>query len=215
MGKENMPKHDNALHNVHLRKHWQKWVRCNFNQAGRKQRRLNTRKAKAQAVFPRPIKSLRPQVRGCTRRYNRLTRSGKGFTLAELAAAKISHKFAKTVGISVDHRRTNKSTEGKATNVERLKAYKERMVLLPRHKDQPKKCAKGHIADATNDQVANVAQTVNLRDVMPIKQDVKRLQGMKITKDMQSFKAHRTIRQEWSNMKNDGKRRANIPVEED
>ena len=102
---------------------------------------------------------MRPVVRGFTRRYNRLTRSGKGFTLAELAQAKISHKFAKTVGISVDHRRTNKSTEGKAANVERLKSYNERVLLLPRHKDQPKKCSNGHIADATNDQVANVALT--------------------------------------------------------
>jgi len=210
-----MPKHNNALHNVHLRKHWQKWVRCNFNQAGRKQRRLNTRKAKAVAVFPRPIKSLRPVVRGCTRRYNRLTRSGKGFTLAELAQAKISHKFAKTVGISVDHRRTNKSVEGKAANVERLKAYKERMVLLPRHKDCPKKATRGAIADATNEQVANVVQMTDIHEVMPIKQDGKRLQGMKITKEMQAFKAHKAIRQEWSNMKNDGKRRAKIVPEED
>merc|ERR1712170_299691 len=192
---------------------WQKWVRCNFNQA-RKLRRLNTRKAKAQAMFPRPIKALRPVVRGCTRRYNRLTRAGKGFTLAELAQAKISPNFARTVGIAVDHRRSNRSTESKLANVERLKAYKEKMVLLPRH-DQPKKAGKGTIADATNEQAANVAQTVNLGEVMPIRRDVKRLPGMKITKDMQAFKAHRTIRQEWSNMKNDGKRIANVPVEED
>merc|ERR1711874_623924 len=159
--------------------------------------------------------ALRPVVRGCTRRYNRLTRAGKGFTLAELAQAKISPIFAKTIGISVDHRRSNRSTESKLANVERLKAYKEKMVLLPRHKNQPKKAGKGSLADATNEQAENVAQVVDLGSVLPIKQDVKRQQGMKITKDMQSFKAHRTIRQEWSNKKNEGKRRAKVPVDDE
>merc|ERR1712178_356276 len=191
--------------NVHLRKHWQKWVRCNFNQAGRKLRRLNTRKAKAAAAFPRPIKALRPVVRGCTRRYNRLTRAGKGFTLAELAQAKISPKFAQTVGIAVDHRRSNRSTESKLANVERLKAYKEKMVLLPLHKGQPKKAGKGTLADATNEVAENVEQVANLNSVLPIKRDVKRLQGMKVTKEMNTYKPHRQISQEWSNMKNDGK----------
>merc|ERR1712066_966293 len=185
-----------------------------YNQAARKLRRLNARKAKAAKVFPRPIDALRPIVRSCTQRYNRKVRAGKGFTLEELANAKISPKFAQTVGIAVDHRRSNRSTESKLANVERLKAYKERMVLLPRHKDQPKKAAKGTIADTTED-TTTLAQTVNLGDVMPIRRDVKRLPGMKITKDMQAFKAHRTIRQEWSNKKNDGQRRGNVPQEED
>merc|ERR1712151_1171512 len=199
----------------HLRKHWQRWVKTNFNQPARKLRRLNRRKAKAAAVFPAPIKSLRPVVRGCTKRYNRRTRAGRGFTLEELAQAKISPIFARTVGISVDHRRCNRSIESKQANVDRLKAYKEKLVLLPRKPGKPTKGGKGTLADATNEQADNVAQ-VNMREAMPIVQPTKRLPGMKITKDMQTFHAHKQIRQEWSNKKHAGKRAAkNKVVEED
>merc|ERR1712187_404110 len=98
-------------------------------------RSLNTRKAKAAATFPRPIKALRPTVRGCTKRYNRQCRAGKGFTLQELAAAGLSKIFAKTIGISVDHRRSNRSVEAKQA---RLKAYREKLVLLPKVTGKPK-----------------------------------------------------------------------------
>merc|ERR1712203_615371 len=200
-----MPKHNNALHNVHLRKHWQKWVKTNYHQPMTKLRRLKARKAKAAAVFPRPIKSLRPTVRGCTKRYNRRTRAGKGFTVQELAQAGISKIFAKTIGISVDHRRTNRSIESKQANVNRLKAYKEKLVLLPRISGVPKQGGKGGVSDATNEQVENLVQ-VNMNSVMPITQDTKRIAGMAITKEMTAFKAHRQIRQEWSNKKQFGKR---------
>jgi len=43
-----MVRHNNVLPNVHLRKHWQRiGVRTWFNQAGRKKRRLENRRAKA------------------------------------------------------------------------------------------------------------------------------------------------------------------------
>merc|ERR1719264_1344575 len=136
-----MPKHNNALHNVHLRKHWQRFVKTNFNQPARKPR--------AAASFPAPIKALRPIVRGCTQRYNRRTRAGKGFTLEELAQAKISPIFAKTIGIAVDHRRSNRSIESKQANVDRLKAYKEKLVFYLKKDGKPKKGGKGVLADAT------------------------------------------------------------------
>merc|ERR1711881_283467 len=121
-------------------------------------------------------------------RYNRKTRAGKGFTLEELAAA----------GVSLDHRRSNRSIESKQANVNRLKAYKEKLVLLPKVAGKPKKGGKGALADATEEQVENVAQT-NMRVVMPVTQDRKREKGVAITKDMKDFKPHRQIRQEWSN----------------
>merc|ERR1712084_20851 len=156
-----------------------------------KLRRLRNRKAKAAAAFPRPIKSLRPTVRG--------------FTKQELAAAGLSKIFAKTIGISVDHRRSNRSVEAKQANVARLKAYREKLVLLPKVAGKPKQGGKGGVNDATADQLENVVQT-NMRRTMPIVQDVKRQQGMEVTKEMNAFKAHRQTRQEWSNMKNFGKR---------
>jgi large subunit ribosomal protein L13e len=47
-------------------------------------------------------------------------------------AAGINRKFAQTIGISVDHRRTNKSEESLNANVDRLKSYKARLVIFPR-----------------------------------------------------------------------------------
>lgn len=47
-------------------------------------------------------------------------------------AAGINRKFAQTIGISVDHRRTNKSEESLNANVDRLKNYKAKLVIFPR-----------------------------------------------------------------------------------
>jgi large subunit ribosomal protein L13e len=87
----------------------------------------------------RPLTLLRPAVRAQTVRYNRKLREGRGFTLAELKAAGIGRKEAKGVGIVVDHRRRNLSEEGKLVNVERLKAYKQRLIVFPRKAGKPKK----------------------------------------------------------------------------
>ena len=71
------------------------------------------REKKAKAVFPRPTSgALRPVVHSQTQRYNTKIRAGRGFTLAELKAAKIPVKYAPTIGICVDHRRKNRSQEG-------------------------------------------------------------------------------------------------------
>jgi large subunit ribosomal protein L13e len=53
--------------------------------------------------------------------------------------AGIPRKFAPTIGISVDPRRQNLSTESLAVNVERLKAYRARLILFPRKLGQVKK----------------------------------------------------------------------------
>lgn len=82
---------------------------------------------------------LRPAVRAPTVRYNRKLREGRGFTLAELKEAGIGRKEARGVGIVVDHRRRNLSEEGKALNVERLKAYKAKLIVFPRKASKPKK----------------------------------------------------------------------------
>lgn len=49
-----------------------------------------------------------------------------------LQEAGIPRKLAPTIGISVDPRRQNLSEESLKANVERLKAYKARLVLFPR-----------------------------------------------------------------------------------
>jgi large subunit ribosomal protein L13e len=55
-----------------------------------------------------------------------------------LQEAGIPRKLASTIGISVDPRRQNLSEESLAANVERLKAYKARLVLFPRKTKSPK-----------------------------------------------------------------------------
>jgi large subunit ribosomal protein L13e len=132
-------RHNNVLHANHFRKDWQRRVRTWFDQPGRKLRRRTARKAKATTLGVRPLTLLRPAVRAQTVRYNRKVREGRGFTFAELKEAGIGRKEARGVGIVVDHRRRNLSEEGKLVNVERLKAYKERLIVFPRNAKKPKK----------------------------------------------------------------------------
>ncbi|NWQ83793.1 RL13 protein, partial [Columbina picui] len=53
--------------------------------------------------------------------------------------AGINKKFARTIGISVDPRRRNKSTESLQANVQRLKEYRSKLILFPRKPAMPKK----------------------------------------------------------------------------
>merc|ERR1719512_657758 len=101
-------------------------MRTWFDQAGRKKRRSQNRKAKAAKL------ALRPVVRPPTQRYNMKLRLGKGFTLDELKEAKIPVKLAPTIGIAVDHRRRNKCAESLKANVDRLKLYKSKLLVFPR-----------------------------------------------------------------------------------
>lgn len=57
----------------------------------------------------------------------------------ELQEAGIPKKLAPTVGICVDHRRTNYSKESLVANVARLQDYKARLILFPRKSGQFKK----------------------------------------------------------------------------
>ena len=106
-----MVKHNNVIPNNHFRKHWQRNVRVWLNQAQRKHRRVITRRAKAASLSPRPLEALRPAVRCQTIRYNHRQKFGRGFTLAEVKAAGLGVQFARSVGISVDHRRKNRNQE--------------------------------------------------------------------------------------------------------
>ena len=133
-----MVKHNRVIPNVHLRKHWQKNVRVWLNQAGRKKRRLLARKTKAASSEGRPIDNLRPVVRCQTIRYNHRPRIGRGFTLEEIRAVGLGVQFARSVGISVDHRRKNRCQESFEQNKQRLQNYVNKLVILPRNAKKPK-----------------------------------------------------------------------------
>lgn len=198
-----MVKHNNVLPNVHLRKHWQRFVKTWFNQPARKQRRLLARQAKAARLFPRPLEKLRPIVHGCTRKYNAKLRYGRGFTLQELKQAKISPRFAQTVGIAVDHRRQNTSEEALQLNVQRLESYKSKLILFPRRADKPKK---GDIHDSTADklQSAEAAKQNTHKHVLEKPKRKLREAPQKITQELKDARVYRKIRQLMVNKKYKG-----------
>ena len=139
-------KHNNMIQSSHLRKHWMRRVKCYFNQNAHKKIRAQKRAVKAAAAGVAPISKLRPIVHGQTKRYAYKVKFGRGFSLAELAEAKLTQTWARTVGIAVDHRRHNKNADTMATNVARLSQYKQKLILFPRSADKPKK---GEINDSS------------------------------------------------------------------
>ena len=163
-----MVKHNNVIPNVHLRKHWQRNVRVWLNQAGRKSRRLQARRARATAIAPRPLDRLRPAVRCQTIRYNHRPRLGKGFTLAEVKAAGLGVQFARSIGIAIDHRRKNRSQEGFELNKARLTNYLSKLVLHPRHEGHLVSKAKTGIVNDTPKVLLSPLRTNKLSPLLPL-----------------------------------------------
>lgn len=126
-----MVRHNNMIPNGHFHKKWHRTLKIWFDQPSRKLRRKVLRAKKARQTAPKPTKLLRPLVHCPSARYNSKVRAGRGFTLQELKQAGMNGKQARTLGIAVDHRRRNKCIESLAGNVQRLKEYQSRLVLLP------------------------------------------------------------------------------------
>merc|ERR1711970_500876 len=180
-------KHNNVLPNAHFHKDWQNRVKTWFNQPGRKKRRRVSRQKKALAIAPRPVAgSLRPVVRCPTFKYNTKVRGGRGFTLEELKTAGISAKSARTIGIAVDHRRKNKSTESLQANVQRLKEYKSKLIVFPRKPSQPKQ------GDAEESELAVAAQLQG--KVLPILEVKAETKARMITDEERKLSVFKTMR---------------------
>ena len=188
------PKRNNIIPNGHFHKDWQTRVKTWFNQPMRKKRRHENRVKKARRIAPRPVAgSLRPIVRCQTFKYNTKLRAGKGFTLDELKAAGINKKIAMTIGIAVDYRRRNKSSESLQLNAQRLKEYKSKLILFPKKLSAPKK------GDATEEQLKMAKQFSG--DVMPITQAYRSDKARKITDEDRKFSAFTALRQARANKK--------------
>merc|ERR1712216_1046929 len=133
-------KHNNMIAKEHFKKYWQRYVKTWFDQPAKKKARRLARQKKAAAVAPRPVAgSLRSLVHPPTARYNIKVRLGRGFSLAEIKAAGLGKKEAQSLGIAVDHRRRNKSVEGQEANVQRLREYRSKLVVFPKHAAHQKK----------------------------------------------------------------------------
>jgi large subunit ribosomal protein L13e len=185
-----------VLPNGHFRKDWQRRVKCWFNQPAKKVKRRNARTKRAQQMAPRPTQLLRPVVRCQTVKYNSRVRAGRGFTLDELKAAGVNRREARTIGISVDHRRKNRSEESFQANVERLKLYKSKLVVFPRNPTS-KRAKQGD--SSVEDR--NAAVQVTLKSVLPIEQPSNDLEVRKITNEERDFQAYATLRKEWNENK--------------
>merc|ERR1711872_665 len=180
---------NDILHKNHFRKKWQFMVRTWFNQPGRKQRRQNNRKLKALRIAPRPAcGALRPIVSCPTLRYNMKVRAGKGFSLAEVRAAGLNPKYARTIGISVDHRRRNKTVDGLQRNVSRLKAYQSRLILFPQRGGKSK--------DVDNKELEGATQR---KQLLPITSRMGYTKAHKPTEAELKYSAFHAIRQHRAN----------------
>ena len=176
-----MVKHNNVVPNIHCHKKYLESsrgplkVKLALNQASRKKSRRLARAKKAALLAPAPLQKLRPIVHCQTQKYSAKTRLGKGFTLEELKAVKISPKYARTIGIAVDHRRTNKSNESLELNVGRLKAYLDKLVVFKKGQDA---------SGAT--QLKGTIQ--------PIDHSKPELEMQEVTAELKDFKAFTTMR---------------------
>jgi len=182
-------KHNNQVPNQHFHKDWQRYVRTWFNQPAKKEGRRAHRLALAKKSAPRPLGLLRPIVRGQTNKYNGKTRAGRGFTLDELKAAKVNKREARSIGISVDYRRKNKSEEGFGINVNRLKAYRSKLILFPRNPTSKRIKA----GDSKKDD-RTAAKQVNIESAFPATVKQPKVKARKITKDEQNAKVTAVLR---------------------
>jgi large subunit ribosomal protein L13e len=179
---------NNELPNQHFHKVCQQdHIRTWFNQPARKSRRRAARAAKAADMAPRPTAGLlRPVVHPSTVKYNYKLRQGRGFTFAELKEAGVNRKEARSIGISVDHRRKNKCAESLQMNAQRLKEYKAKLIVFPRKRGKPK------AGDADAAEVEKATQLTG--PLVPMPAAFTPEEPMAITAEMKAVEARHTIR---------------------
>merc|ERR1712002_430310 len=182
-------KHNNVLPNGHFHKDWQNRVRTWFNQPGKKKSRRVARQKKALRIAPRPAAGLlRPAVRCPTFKYNTKVRMGRGFSFEELKTAGIHPKYAQTIGIAVDHRRKNRSTESVQVNVQRLKEYRSKLILFPHKKGD----GINGIQESGEDAAAAAVQLQG--KIMPIVISKPETKGRIITEEEKNSRVPRRVR---------------------
>ncbi|EEA08559.1 60S ribosomal protein L13, putative [Cryptosporidium muris RN66] len=198
-------RHNNVIPNVHFHKNYKPWIKTWYNQAGRKKsRRISRQKLIAKSGL-RPTDLLRPIVHSPTQRYNMKVRLGRGFTLEELSACGLNKQAAKSIGIAVDHRRTNLSEESLKTNVARLKKYMDSIVMFPRSGKKPKKGFAGIPDDYTKKGSDNF-KSVKVEEVFPLKSNSRKQKAHTITVEERRFASYVTLRKELLKSKNIGKK---------
>ena len=192
-----MVRHNNMLHNVHLKFDWADKVKTWYNQPGRKKRRRLLRRIKARNVAPNPTHKLRPVVRGQTNKYNTKIKLGRGFTEKELKEAGIKGlAYARSLGIAVDLRRKDTSKETLDLNAGRIKEYLSRMILFPRKEGKTEK--KPQVPEATGDKLKSAEATVQntLKGVIELPKKEIGYSFAPITDEMKKKNVYQTQRKE-------------------
>ena len=188
-----MVKHNNVIPNIHNKKKYLESsrgplkVRLSLDQATKKKSRRLTRAAKAARIAPRPLSLLRPAVQSQTQRYSSKTRLGRGFTLQEIKAAGLTPRYARTVGIAVDHRRINRSEEGLKRNVDRLTEYKLKLIVFFRRRGVLK-------SGDSSAAETNAATQLEGRTIMPLVKKTDSIEMMVISKVMKEYSAFTQMR---------------------
>jgi len=119
--------------------------------------------------------------------------------------AGVSRKTALGLGIVVDHRRRNLSVEGKALNVERLKAYKERLVVFPRKASKPKR----------GDSSPGDLTAPTTRQTLPLPAAFVHEGPRRITQDEREFNAYKTLRNNRAEARFEGARKIRAAKKEE
>lgn len=188
-----MVKHNNVVPNIHNKKKYCQSsrgplkVKLALNQATKKKSRRLTRAAKAARIAPRPLSLLRPAVQSQTQRYSSKTRLGRGFTLQEIKGAGLTARYARTVGIAVDHRRINRSEEGLKKNIDRLTEYKAKLIVFPKRSGVFKS------GDSTKEETVAATQ-LGGRVIQPLAKKADAIEMMTITKEMKANIAYTQMR---------------------
>ena len=192
-----MVRHNNMIHNVHLKFDWQNKVKTWYNQPGRKHRRRVLRQKKAKLIAPNPTHKLRPVVRGQTNKYNTKIKLGRGFTQKELNEAGIKGlSYARSLGIAIDLRRKDTSKETLDLNSNRIKEYISRMILYPRNEQKPEK--KPQVKEATAEKLKSPESKVQntIKGVIELPKKEIGYSFEPITDEMKKKNVYKTQRKE-------------------
>merc|ERR1712086_1084215 len=121
--------------------------------------------------------------------------------MGELKEAKVAPKLARTIGISVDHRRRNRCQESLQENVDRLKLYKSKLLIFP--KGSGKKCVKK--GDTARSELQNVAQNT-LKEIIPVPKVALRVKARAITSAEKEQSAYKMLKKAKTAQKYSGER---------
>ncbi|XP_032750538.1 60S ribosomal protein L13-like isoform X1 [Rattus rattus] len=186
------PRQNGMILKPHFHKDWQQRVDTWFKQPACKIHRCKARQVKTLHIAPRPMSGpIRPILRCPTVRYHTKVQAGRGFSLEELRVAGIHKKTARTIGISVDPSRRNKSTDSLQANVQRLKEYRSKLILFPRKPSAPKK------GDSSAEELKLATQLTG--PVMPIRNVYKKEKARTITEEEKNFTAFASLRMAQTN----------------